>query len=330
MNANLINTWTPILKALPDGERERARELIEKYGETYPTGFVVELLEIFGIHVAYLESVPAHVAKAGELAKVHIQSSIDAATALHERTRMELDAIVSTIARTGAGFTKTLEVATACQVQATENSTCEIEAKIQAEFEKQNLPALTTCLQQIHEQSARTLKEAERIHKDAERMEKQAEEKLRSTQRRCDESFTRLEELNWNGAWAVCMIVSLAISLIIGTVVFRFFQSRSDTVLAQKIAAATATIELNKDAFAELAIADIRLKVTRSWDAKTGSVNPGGFAVIVESAQAAEMRDYGNSKAGFIFASSPTPEEQLHRLQIRVEKIVQQFEAVKK
>ena len=57
MNQELVITWTPILKELPDDQRERARQLIERYGETSPTNFIVELLEVFGIHAAYLQTV---------------------------------------------------------------------------------------------------------------------------------------------------------------------------------------------------------------------------------------------------------------------------------
>jgi hypothetical protein len=164
MNATLVSTWTPILKALPEFKREPARQLIEKYGETYPTGFIVELLEIFGIHTAYLQTVPDQVTKAGEQAKTQIQGSLDAAAALNERTRLELQAIVSAITRTGAGFTKALEMATTAHVNATENSTEDIAEKIQREFERQNLPALASCLNEIQQTSARSLKEAEHIH----------------------------------------------------------------------------------------------------------------------------------------------------------------------
>ena len=120
MNQELVITWTPILKELPDEQRERARELIEKYSESNPTNFIVELLEIFGIHANYLQTVPAQIRIAGERAKADVRQSIDAATTLHERTRLELNEIVSSVSRTGAGFAKALETATAAQVKATE------------------------------------------------------------------------------------------------------------------------------------------------------------------------------------------------------------------
>lgn len=69
MNQELVITWTPILKELPDEQRERARELIEKYGESNPTHFIVELLEIFGIHANYLQTVPAQIRMPGNTRK---------------------------------------------------------------------------------------------------------------------------------------------------------------------------------------------------------------------------------------------------------------------
>jgi hypothetical protein len=330
MSANLLTTWTPILKALPERERERARELIDKYGENYPTHFIIELLELFGIHTAYLQSVPKQVTAAAEQARIEIEKSVEAATALQERTRSGLGSIVPTIVRTGEDFAKSLEAATAAQVRAVESSAADIKAKIGQEFEKQNLPALTACLKNIQEQSAKSAKEAERIQREAERIQKQAEERLRASEQRCAESITRIEGLNWKGAWAVCSFISLAVLIISGVAMYEYFRSRSEAILARKIVAATATIEQNRDAFQQLAIADIALKVNRSSDARTGKAVPSGFAIIVENALVAEMRDYGNGKAAFIFLNGFTPEEQIHRLQVRIEKLVQEIEAARK
>lgn len=323
MNANLVTTWTPILKALPEGERERTRELIEKYGETHPTSFIVELLHLFGIHAAYLQTVPEQVVAAGEETKRQIESSVDLATKLHERTRLELNTIISSITRTGEGFTKAVETAATAQMRAIENGNVVVKKKIEQEFEKQNLPALTARLTAVQEQSERAEIEAGRLQKETERIQKVAEDRLLSAERRCELSATKIEELNWRGAWIVCSLLSFALFLVAGVCMYEFLRSRSDAILADKIAAATATIKQNRDAFEQLAIGNIALTVNRSTDAKTGNPVPSGFAIIVENAQVAEMRDYGNGKAGFVFANGSTSEDEIHRLQVTTEKLTQ-------
>jgi len=330
MNEKLVITWTPILKALPDEDRERARELIEKYGETNPTNFIVELLEVFGIHAAYLQTVPAQVTIAGERAKADVTRSLDAVTTLHERTRLELNDLVSSISRSGAGFTKALEAATAAHVTATGNSVGELKAKIQQEFATQNLPALTTCLGDIQEKAASTLKLAERVHEDAERIEEYAQRRLDSAERHCNVSLDKLEKLNWRGAWSVSILCSIATMVVAGFVMYGLLRSRSEKILADEIALASATIEQNKDAFDVLAVANIRLRIQRSSDARTGNLIPSGFAILVENAEDADMRDFGGGKAGCVFVKSPSPEEELDHLKIRVQRILNDLQAGKK
>jgi hypothetical protein len=330
MNQELVITWTPILKELPDEQRERARELIEKYGESNPTHFIVELLEIFGIHANYLQTVPAQIRIAGERAKADVRQSIDAATMLHERTRLELNEIVSAVSRSGAGFAKALETATAAQVKTTGSSVGEIKAKIQQEFEKQNLPALTACLRDIHDTAERSLKVAERLHEEAEKYEEYAERRLTSAEKRCEASLKELKNLNWCGAWTASILCSIAVTVVAGFVMYGLLRSHSEKILANKIALASATIQENNDAFTQLAVAGIKLKVHRSGDPHTGDITPSGFAILVENADAAEMRNYGNSKAGFIFVKSPTPEEELQNLNISVQKLLDDLQTANK
>jgi hypothetical protein len=63
---------------------------------------------------------------------------------------------------------------------------------------------------------------------------------------------------------------------------------------------------------------------------RTGQAIPGGFAVIIENAQGAELRGYNDSKAGFVFVTSPHPEDHLQVLQFRVRESLAKLEANKK
>ncbi len=305
---NLSSPGSPILKALPDEDRERARELIEKYGETNPTNFIVELLEVFGIHAAYLQTVPAQVTIAGERAKADVTRSLDAVTILHERTRLELNDLVSSISRSGAGFTKALEAATAAHVTATGSSVGELKAKIQQEFVTQNLPALTTCLGDIQEKAA-SIPLAERVHEDAERIEEYAQRRLDLAERHCNVSLDKLE----NSIGAGLVRLDSLFHRHTGSCRIRHtaFFVRVPRKLADEIALASATIGQNKDAFDVLAVANIRLRIQRSSDARTGNLIPSGFAILVENAEDADMRDFGGGKAGCVFVKSPSPEEEL-------------------
>jgi hypothetical protein len=319
MNQELVITWTPILKELPDEQRERARELIEKYGESNPTHFIVELLEIFGIHANYLQTVPAQIRIAGERAKVDVRQSIDAVTTLHERTRLELNEIVSAVSRSGAGFAKALETATTTQVRAAEHSTQELKTAITQEFAKQNLPALSDCLREIESKAAESLKQAKCIHEDAELFDGYAKERLASSDARCRASLEKVENLNWRGAWIVCILCSLTLLVVAGFFMYNYLRSRSDQILADQIARTAATIQDNKDAFMELCAADLRVKVQETTSSQTDIGAPRQFVVLVEGALGAEMRNYGGGKAGCIFVQGPPLEEEFTRLRVATE-----------
>jgi hypothetical protein len=63
---------------------------------------------------------------------------------------------------------------------------------------------------------------------------------------------------------------------------------------------------------------------------KTGQAIHGGFAVIIKNAQGAELRDYYDGKAGFVFVTSPHPEDHLQVLQFRLRESPDKLEANKK
>ena len=126
------------------------------------------------------------------------------------------------------------------------------------------------------------------------------------------------------------ILCSIAVTVVAGFVMYGLLRSHSEKILANKIALASATIQENRDAFVELAVAGVGLKVHRTSDPQTGGIVPSEFAILVENAEAAEMRDYGNGRAGFIFVKGPTPEEEMHHLEIRVENALNQIRTIKK
>ncbi len=326
MNERLALTWTPILKELPDTERERARELIEKHGETHPTHFIVELLEIFGIHATYLQTVPHQIQIAGERAKANAQQAMNAVTTLQERTRLELNELVSTVSRSGAGFAKAIETSTAAQVRAVDNGAKEVQATIQQEFARQNLPAVTGCLKEIQEKSKQSLETARHINEQAGQNMKYAQDRLATSERLCRESLAKIENFNWGAAWLLSITTSLAILAMIGSWLFWQLRSHYEDVLADKIATAARTMAQNKEAFAQLAVANIRLTVVHSADAD-GEIIPDGFAVLVQNADGAEMRDYAGHKTGCVFVTGRTPAEEIQKLELPVEKLLDEAHA---
>ena len=186
-------------------------------------------------------------------------------------------------------------------------------------------------MSEIDDKADKSLKIAERIHDDAEQYEQYAERRLASS-REAMRGKPDKNSKNSTGAehGVVSILCSIAVTVVAGFVMYGLLRSHSEKILTEKIALASATIQENRDAFVELAVAGVSLRVHRTSDPQTGGIVASEFAILVENADAAEMRDYGNGRAGFIFVKGPTPEEEMHHLEIRVENALNQIRTIKK
>jgi hypothetical protein len=129
----------------------------------------------------------------------------------------------------------------------------------------------------------------------------------------------KVESINWRGAWIVCTLSSLALLVVAGFFMYNHLRSRSDEILAEKIARTSALIQDNKDAFMELCAADLRVKVQETTSSQTDFGAPRQFVVLVDGALGAEMRHYRGGKAGCIFVQGPSLEEEFTRLRVATE-----------
>ncbi|HEY3913041.1 MAG TPA: hypothetical protein VGN61_01035 [Verrucomicrobiae bacterium] len=329
MNEKLITTWTPILKSLPEGQRERAQQLLDKHGETHPNNFLVELLEILGVHAAYMQTLPERISQVGEQTKGQMDTAASAATSMQERTRLELEKIVSGIARAGESFNLALKEATAAEEKVTKEVGAGIEAKIQDAFEKHGIASLTATLKEIQSSAAQGKESAAYVQQEAGKRKDEAQERWNFIESETEKSLSRLEGFNWKAAWGICGGIWLALLILCGGGVFYWLQTSERTRLAEEIADASATIKQNREVFAELAAANIPLAVKQARDSN-GQPIPGGFAVIVENAQAAEMRENASGKAGVVLVQTQRLPEQVQLLRLRIHELLKTLGAADK
>ena len=131
-----------------------------------------------------------------------------------------------------------------------------------------------------------------------------------------------MESINWRGAWIVCILSSFALLVVAGFFMYNHLRSRSDEILAEKIARTSALIQDNKDAFMELCAADLRVKVQETTPSLVDVGTPRQFVILVEGALGAEMRDYGGGKAGCIFVKGPSLLDEFTRMRMATENAV--------
>ena len=123
--------------------------------------------------------------------------------------------------------------------------------------------------------------------------------------------------------WKTALIGSLALALTLTVLataaIYGKFKSYYEEKVAEKIIVAEQLTNYNQDAFRQLAIAGVPVRVVRTES--YGVTNPGSFALVVEGAESAEMRPDGERKSGFIFFTSGRKEKQLQQMQRETEKL---------
>jgi len=115
----------------------------------------------------------------------------------------------------------------------------------------------------------------------------------------------------------------LGLLVVLAAGIHHRFKNYSELKVAEKIANVERVIDYNRDAFRQLAIAQVPVKVVRTGD--NGVPNPRGFAVIVENADGAVMRPIDGHNNGMIFFSSNLSEEMIQRIQSEMEKAAEKF-----
>src|SRR5207302_2110951 len=112
------------------------------------------------------------------------------------------------------------------------------------------------------------------------------------------------------------MLGSLAFALTLTVLatfaIYAKFKNYYEQKVAEKIPVAEQLINYNKNAFRQLAIAGVPVRVVRTES--YGVTNPGNFALVVEGADSAEMRPDGDRKSGLIFFTSGRKEKQIQQM----------------
>jgi len=136
---------------------------------------------------------------------------------------------------------------------------------------------------------------------------------LKSIRESADEAKSFWSKRIWRTAWTTCILWSVFASVIlIALIDFKLSHSHEDKVAAQ-IAKTTQVMDFNQEAFRQLAIAQIPIRVLRTES--NGIANPRNFALVVENADSADIRPEDGRKDGLVFFTSPLSEKQIQWLQ---------------
>jgi hypothetical protein len=103
--------------------------------------------------------------------------------------------------------------------------------------------------------------------------------------------------------------------------IYKIFDNYSERKVAEQIADTAKLMNYNQEAFRQLAIAHVPIKVLRTGN--DGVIQPQTFVLVIEGAEGAEMRQIDGHNNGCVFFNSSVSEEQIQRLQAATEKLIQ-------
>ena len=112
---------------------------------------------------------------------------------------------------------------------------------------------------------------------------------------------------------------ALTLTVLATVAIYAKFKNYFEETVAEKIIHAEQVMNYNQDAFRQLAIAGVPVRILRTES--YGVANPGSFALIIEGADGTELRPDGDHKNGCIFFTSGRKEKEIQQIQRDTEKL---------
>lgn len=304
------DAFEELLASYPSDKRELARRVYQRFAEGDSTEFFTQLFLVLDIYAHYAERVPQAVIQANQSAQVQFTRLRDEigllAQTIDKRNLSisnEAERIEELCAGTGA---KTVEVITRFDSLlkniGTQIDTKAIISGIRTEIEngirREIIAPFITKTNELAKEAIPTLKEL----RDA-----------------AGEARKLWPKHIWQTVWFSGMVVIVAATTLIGFALEARFKSKFENIVAPKIVAAERSIEKNREAFHELAIAGVTLHMVQVQN-RQGVPIPSAFALVFEKADSAETRLSGDRKDGVLFFTSERAQKQIGELRQIMEK----------
>ncbi len=292
-----------LLATYPAEKRELARQVYCRFAEGDSTQFFTQLFLVLDIYAHYSERIPYTVIEAN-------QSSIANLKTLRE----EIAVLAQMIDRRSVNISnhaeKTDELCRATQARCNETIT-RIESLVKNLGAHVNTEAIIEGIQKALETGIRT-EVILPFLEHSEELAKQVVPTLTQIRDAAAEARGLWPERIWRTTLLGSAALALTLTVLATAAIHAKFKNYYEERVAEKIIVAEQLINYNQDAFRQLAIAGVAVRVVRTES--HGVANPGGFALVIDGADGAELRPDGDHKSGFIFFTSPRKEKQIQRL----------------
>ena len=301
-----------MLAAYPAEKRELARAVYYRFADGDSTQFFSQLFLVLDVYAHYVERIPARM----------ISANADSLATIEE-IRGEVAHIAKTIETRDANITdhaeKTDELCRATQEKCDETIAA-IETTVKNLGAQVDTKAIVQGIQTALDKGIKAEIISPFIQHSKELGERVlptlAEIKKAST-----EAHTLWMKHIWKTAWAGSFMVTFLLFGLGLLGLYHFFDNYAEREAAGKIAEVSRLMNYNQDAFRQLAIAQVPLKIERTE--YNGAVNPQSFALVVQDAAGAELRHQDGHDNGCVFFTSHLSEEQIQSLQQEIAKQMQ-------
>jgi hypothetical protein len=304
------NLFEELLATYPAEKRELARQVYCRFAEGDSTEFFTQLFIVLDVYAHYAERIPQAILEANQNAHANFA-----------RVREEIGLLAQAIDKRNLNITNHAETTDElCQeaIAKCDQTISRFEALLTNVGAQVNTQAIVTVVQKTLEAGINK----EVISPFISRSEELAREILPTLTQIRDaaaEASRLWPERIWKTALLGSLAFALTLTLLATLAIYAKFKNYYEEKVAEKIIAAEQLINYNQDAFRELAIAGVPVRVLRSES--YGVDNPGGFALIVEDADSAEVRPIGDHKSGLVFFTSGRKEKQIQHLKQETEKL---------
>ena len=301
-----------MLATYPAEKRELARKVYQRFADGDSTQFFTQLLLVLDVYARYVERIP----------KAAVQANQES-FAILEDMREEIGMIAKTIEARDVNITnhaaKTDELCKITQAKCNE-TIASVELMVKNLGAQVDTKAIVQGIQTALDKGIKAEIISPFIQHSKELGERVlptlAEIKKAST-----EAHTLWMKHIWKTAWAGSFMVTFLLFGLGLLGLYHFFDNYAEREAAGKIAEVSRLMNYNQDAFRQLAIAQVPIKIERTE--YNGAVNPQSFALVVPDAAGAELRHQDGHDNGCVFFTSHLSEEQIQSLQQEIAKQMQ-------
>jgi len=303
------NLFEELLATYPAEKRELARQVYSRFAEGDSTQFFSQLFMVLDIYAHYAERIPQSVIEANQSAHAHLTKVREEISLLaqaidkrnlnianhSERTDQLCQQAVAKCNETIARFELLLknigaQVDTKTIIEGVQNT-------LNTGIREEVISPFISCSTELAKRVLPTLTAVQEAAAEASRL---------------------WPERIWKTALMSSFTLALTLSVLATAAIYLKFKTYYEAKVAEQIINAEQVINYNQEAFRQLAIAGVPVQVLRTGS--YGVTNPAGFALIIEGADAAEMRPDGDHKNGYILFTSGRKGKQIEQIQRKIER----------